>query len=137
MVARCLPTWRVNGSQSDDCAYMLMAAAASCAAGRVPEIDVRTALPTQPAIDTLPPLPNVTNVEEELPNENGCACAICLDDFEAGDGVRKLPRCGHVLPKECGDRWFRTVASCPICKTDLAVGEGANASSASASAASS
>jgi len=126
--------------------HMLMAAAATCAAkrGKSPEIDVRTALPTQPAIDTLPPLPNVTNVEEELPNENGCACAICLDDFEAGDGVRKLPRCGHVLPKECGDRWFRRVASCPFCMTDIAVGHGgcggggrgANTSSASASAAS-
>jgi len=90
----------------------------------------------QQAIDTLP-LATVKNVEEELPNENERTCGICLEDFEAGDEVRKLPRCGHVLHRECGDRWFRTVASCPICKTDLAVGEGANTSSAGASAASS
>jgi len=98
----------------------------------------------QPAIDTLP-LATVTNVEEELPNENERTCGILnmSRGLEAGDEVRKLPRCGHVLHKECGDRWFRIVASCPICKTVIVVGEGgggggrgANTSSASASAAS-
>ena len=77
-------------------------------------------------IDALP-LTTVKNVEEDLPHENERTCGICLEDFAVGDEIRKLPRCKHVLHKSCGDQWFRRVASCPICKTEI-VGEGGECS---------
>ena len=77
-------------------------------------------------IDALP-LTTVKNVEEDLPHENECTCGICLEDFVVGDEIRKLPRCKHVLHKACGDQWFRRVANCPICKTEI-VGEGGRCS---------
>ena len=73
-------------------------------------------------IDALP-LTTVKNVEEDLPHENERTCGICLEDFAVGEEIRKLPRCKHVLHKACGDEWFRRVANCPICKTEI-VGEG-------------
>ena len=73
-------------------------------------------------LDALP-LTTVKNVEEDLPHENERTCGICLEDFAVGDEIRKLPRCKHVLHKGCGDQWFRRVANCPICKTEIA-GEG-------------
>ena len=72
-------------------------------------------------IDALPQT-KVTNVEEDLPHENERTCGICLEDFAAGDEIRRLPRCKHVLHKACGDQWFRQVGSCPICKTDIVDG---------------
>mmetsp|Transcript_14869 Transcript_14869/g.42900 ORF Transcript_14869/g.42900 Transcript_14869/m.42900 type:complete len:150 (-) Transcript_14869:73-522(-) len=74
-------------------------------------------------IDALPAT-TVKNLEEDLPNENERTCGICLEDFAVGDEIRKLPRCKHVLHKACGDQWFRRVASCPTCKTEIAGQEG-------------
>ena len=65
------------------------------------------------------PLSKLVDVETDLPAESERTCGICLEDFGVGDSVRKLPGCGHVLHKECGDRWFGAVASCPICKRDI------------------
>lgn len=59
-----------------------------------------------------------SSIEKELPKESERTCGICLEDFQPGEEVRKLS-CGHVLHKTCGDRWFRRVASCPICKREL------------------
>ena len=65
------------------------------------------------------PLTTVRSVEKDLPHENERTCGICLEDFAVGDEIRKLPHCKHVLHKACGDQWFRRVATCPICKTDI------------------
>lgn len=43
-------------------------------------------------------------------------CVICLDDFEAGNTVRRLP-CLCVFHVACADRHFQDSKSCPVCRT--------------------
>ncbi|KAG8054879.1 hypothetical protein GUJ93_ZPchr0001g30416 [Zizania palustris] len=44
-------------------------------------------------------------------------CPICLGEFEEGDKVKTLPRCGHVFHPECVDAWLRSRPSCPLCRS--------------------
>ena len=48
-------------------------------------------------------------------------CAICLNDFEIEDRLRKLP-CAHRFHVECVDPWFARHTSCPTCKADIREG---------------
>lgn len=58
---------------------------------------------------------------EELDGQE-LACAICLSDFEAGEGVRKM-RCGHMFHVDCIDVWLRQCSSCPLCNQDALSGK--------------
>lgn len=42
-------------------------------------------------------------------------CAICQENWEENDVVRKLP-CNHVFHIMCIDKWFSTNNVCPICR---------------------
>ncbi|ORX80286.1 hypothetical protein K493DRAFT_320919 [Basidiobolus meristosporus CBS 931.73] len=43
-------------------------------------------------------------------------CSVCLDDFRAGDLVKRLP-CQHDFHRRCIDTWLTTKCnSCPLCK---------------------
>lgn len=44
----------------------------------------------------------------------GDHCAVCLDDFEEGDWVRRLP-CLHHFHPPCIDRWLLQNKRCPLC----------------------
>ncbi|XAR51850.1 hypothetical protein NMG60_11006612 [Bertholletia excelsa] len=44
-------------------------------------------------------------------------CAVCLENFKAGDKCRLLPLCRHSFHAECVDLWLQKTPVCPICRT--------------------
>ncbi|CAN1757966.1 Putative RING-H2 finger protein ATL12 [Linum perenne] len=48
---------------------------------------------------------------------DGAVCSICLGEYQKGECLRLLPKCGHVFHKGCIDLWLSTrSSSCPICR---------------------
>ncbi|KAM3318946.1 RING-H2 finger protein ATL39 [Capsicum chacoense] len=43
-------------------------------------------------------------------------CAVCLENFKAGDKCRLLPKCNHSFHAQCIDSWLQKTAVCPICR---------------------
>lgn len=46
-------------------------------------------------------------------------CAICQDNIELNQEVRKLNHCSHYFHSECIDTWFTTNVLCPTCRHDI------------------
>ncbi|MED6181847.1 hypothetical protein PIB30_023056 [Stylosanthes scabra] len=46
-------------------------------------------------------------------------CVICLGDFEKGEKLRLLPKCGHAFHVSCIDAWFQSHSNCPICRSQV------------------
>ncbi|XP_031494748.1 RING-H2 finger protein ATL39-like [Nymphaea colorata] len=50
-------------------------------------------------------------------------CVICLSEFEEGETIRDLPKCGHAFHKDCLDRWLHSNCAsapmCPICRSQV------------------
>lgn len=46
-------------------------------------------------------------------------CSICINNFQKGDMVRRLPECGHTFHKSCIDLWLLRCADCPLCKRSV------------------
>jgi len=46
-------------------------------------------------------------------------CAICLDGFEIGETLTKLPGCGHVFHTNHIDEWFKKSSRCPLCRSSV------------------
>ncbi|XP_058105165.1 RING-H2 finger protein ATL79-like [Magnolia sinica] len=44
-------------------------------------------------------------------------CAICLSEFENGEGIRVLPRCKHGFHEKCIEGWLASRSSCPTCRS--------------------
>jgi len=45
------------------------------------------------------------------------SCSICIEDFEEGEKIRLLPRCGHAFHTECILPWLtERQGCCPCCK---------------------
>ena len=50
--------------------------------------------------------------------EDQCSCAVCLQPFDEGGSLRRLP-CRHTCHVSCIDRWLTRSPSCPKCHFDL------------------
>jgi hypothetical protein len=46
------------------------------------------------------------------------ACVVCLQDFERGDALRRLP-CLHSFHERCIFDWLRVSGVCPLCRHRL------------------
>jgi hypothetical protein len=46
-------------------------------------------------------------------------CAICQDDIEENQIVRRLNHCHHSFHSNCIDVWFTTNVHCPTCRHDI------------------
>jgi hypothetical protein len=46
-------------------------------------------------------------------------CAICQDDIEANQEVRRLNHCNHYFHRNCIDTWFQGNTHCPTCRHDI------------------
>ena len=50
-------------------------------------------------------------------------CALCLESFQDGELVKRLPPCAHLFHTQCIDRWLingqrHKKRRCPLCNTD-------------------
>lgn len=61
---------------------------------------------------------SLTHIEEWKTCTDADKCSICLDDFEDGSRVTKLP-CGHHYHSACIERYFSECPRCPCCRKDI------------------
>ncbi|CAO3573207.1 unnamed protein product [Mortierella alpina] len=67
---------------------------------------------------TISPSPAILPPAAHLDEVTADTCAVCLDEFEAGEEIRTLP-CHHEFHCECIDPWLtRKSSTCPLCKYD-------------------
>lgn len=68
--------------------------------------------------ESIESMPTVTVAEQ------GFDCAICLLEFEIGEGAKQMP-CNHKFHAPCIDKWLGIQGSCPVCRHRMPVeGEG-------------
>ncbi|XP_062198299.1 E3 ubiquitin-protein ligase RING1-like [Phragmites australis] len=63
------------------------------------------------------------------------SCAVCLAEFQDGETLRLLPRCGHAFHRRCIDTWLRAHVNCPLCRAPVQVTAAAAAANARTGAA--
>jgi hypothetical protein len=56
--------------------------------------------------------------KDEHASEDECACAICLEDYRAGEEVcwSRSPKCKHVYHRACVEQWLLYDDKCPCCR---------------------
>jgi hypothetical protein len=62
-----------------------------------------------------------TSSSEELFTKTiSTTCSICIEEFEVGEKIRLLPRCGHGFHTECILPWLsERQGCCPFCKSGV------------------
>ncbi|XP_057972494.1 E3 ubiquitin-protein ligase ATL31-like [Malania oleifera] len=65
-----------------------------------------------------------SSVKDLKIGKGGLECAVCLNEFEDDQTLRVLPKCNHAFHPECIDAWLTSHTTCPVCRSDLALGSG-------------
>lgn len=62
----------------------------------------------------------VSNTTALFTTTMSTSCSICIDDFEEGETIRLLPRCGHAFHTDCILPWLtERQGCCPCCKAPV------------------
>ena len=61
---------------------------------------------------------STTFITTEQQDDN---CAICQDEFETNQSVRRLTHCSHSFHQICIDTWFQRNVHCPTCRHDIRI----------------
>ncbi len=61
------------------------------------------------------PSRTLTATDDILTDHHQSRCAICLENYQAGERIRTVP-CLHSFHSSCIDQWLADRALCPICK---------------------
>jgi len=73
--------------------------------------------PEQPQPSTVAATTTPTTTERLFTTTMSTVCSICIEDFEEGEMIRLLPRCGHAFHTECILPWLtEKQGCCPTCK---------------------
>lgn len=48
-------------------------------------------------------------------------CAVCLNEFQETEKLRKIPICSHVFHVDCIDVWLQGNINCPLCRTSVSI----------------
>ncbi|XP_011078984.1 NEP1-interacting protein-like 1 isoform X1 [Sesamum indicum] len=72
-------------------------------------------------VDTVEKIPKFTITRDDSVDTSGdrVSCSVCLQDFQLGETVRRLPHCHHMFHLPCIDTWLVRHGSCPLCRRDL------------------
>lgn len=70
--------------------------------------------------EDLKKLPCFEYGSEEKAFSRDVDCAVCLENFKAGEKCRLLPNCKHCFHAQCIDSWLLKTPICPICRTGIA-----------------
>lgn len=61
-------------------------------------------------------LPTIKITEDDV--RKNLECAICMEDFNLNDEVKKLP-CKHCFHEPCIKEWLKLHGTCPVCRKNL------------------
>ncbi|KAK7257214.1 hypothetical protein RIF29_31018 [Crotalaria pallida] len=65
-------------------------------------------------------LPQLVNYGSHHDAQGNCdECAICLEDFKAGQFCQVFPVCRHSFHSDCIDQWLQKKLTCPICRIGI------------------
>lgn len=46
-------------------------------------------------------------------------CAVCLQEAEEGEKMRRLTICRHCFHADCIDTWLGEMSTCPLCRAEI------------------
>lgn len=46
-------------------------------------------------------------------------CPICLNNFQQGEAVIRMPGCGHMFDPDCATEWLKKSPLCPMCRRNV------------------
>jgi hypothetical protein len=84
------------------------------------EAEIHLPSPTDSEPEIYVPPGTSQQEEDEVFTTSCTTCSICIDDFEAGERIRLLPKCRHAFHTDCIMPWLtERQGCCPLCKTNV------------------